>query len=383
MTGDLGLESLLRDRVTEILERVSDAVLVLDHERMLRFANQRARLLLGFGDGDEVGGRCRLTTRGVDCESSCPLTFALAGGRGPLHGFRTVYQTRDGQPVPLVVTVLPFFAADGEFAGAVEILRPTLPDPGVVAVGRSPAALELRRAMTQAAHAATPVAVVGDSWAAADVAAAIHRFAGLPNDLFVVWRGSWVGVNPWPAGSLLVTAAADWKSARSSLPPGWRLIMAAASEGELAALAAGEVAVVRVPPVADLAADLPFIVRAQLAALSPALQVSADAVAVFVEIARGRGFAALAAAAAAAVSRANGQLDRSHLVEEGGVILVDAVLAQSNPLTAVEERLLREVLERCEWRMQEAADRLGISRVTLWRKLKDHGIERPGNGTGA
>jgi transcriptional regulator of acetoin/glycerol metabolism len=30
--------------------------------------------------------------------------------------------------------------------------------------------------------------------------------------------------------------------------------------------------------------------------------------------------------------------------------------------------------------MQEAADRLGISRVTLWRKLKDHRIERPGNG---
>jgi transcriptional regulator of acetoin/glycerol metabolism len=38
------------------------------------------------------------------------------------------------------------------------------------------------------------------------------------------------------------------------------------------------------------------------------------------------------------------------------------------------------VLDRSEWRMQEAADRLGISRVTLWRKLKDHGIERPTNG---
>jgi excisionase family DNA binding protein len=30
--------------------------------------------------------------------------------------------------------------------------------------------------------------------------------------------------------------------------------------------------------------------------------------------------------------------------------------------------------------MQEAAERLGISRVTLWRKLKDHGIERPTAG---
>jgi DNA-binding NtrC family response regulator len=250
----------------------------------------------------------------------------------------------------------------------------------VVAVGRSPAALELRRAMTQAAHATTTVALVGEAWAAADVAAAIHRFAGLPDDLFVVWRGSWAGVNPWPAGSLLVTAAADCASARTSLPPGWRLIVSAASEGELAPLGGGELALVRVPPVGELAADLPFIVRAQLAALSPTLQASAEAVAILAEIARGRGFAAFATAAAAAVGRANGQLDSSHLVEEGGVVLVDAVLAQSNPLMALEERLLRQVLDRSEWRMQEAADRLGISRVTLWRKLKDHGIERPGNG---
>jgi len=38
---------------------------------------------------------------------------------------------------------------------------------------------------------------------------------------------------------------------------------------------------------------------------------------------------------------------------------------------------LREVLERSEWRMQEAADRLCISRVTLWRKMKELGIEKP------
>jgi transcriptional regulator of acetoin/glycerol metabolism len=38
--------------------------------------------------------------------------------------------------------------------------------------------------------------------------------------------------------------------------------------------------------------------------------------------------------------------------------------------------VLREVVELCGWRMQEAADRLGISRVTLWRKMKDLGIEK-------
>jgi transcriptional regulator of acetoin/glycerol metabolism len=39
--------------------------------------------------------------------------------------------------------------------------------------------------------------------------------------------------------------------------------------------------------------------------------------------------------------------------------------------------LLRAALERCDWRMQEAAEKVGVSRVTLWRKMKDLGIERP------
>jgi DNA-binding NtrC family response regulator len=60
-----------------------------------------------------------------------------------------------------------------------------------------------------------------------------------------------------------------------------------------------------------------------------------------------------------------------------GTAWVDELLHEPDPLTALERRLLCEVLQRCGWRMQEAADRLGISRVTLWRKLRDHGIERP------
>ncbi|RLA18518.1 MAG: sigma-54-dependent Fis family transcriptional regulator, partial [Gammaproteobacteria bacterium] len=58
-------------------------------------------------------------------------------------------------------------------------------------------------------------------------------------------------------------------------------------------------------------------------------------------------------------------------------LFIDHVLESDNPLGALERRLLTEVLERCDWRMQEAADRLGMSRVTLWRKTRDYGIERP------
>jgi two-component system response regulator HydG len=42
-----------------------------------------------------------------------------------------------------------------------------------------------------------------------------------------------------------------------------------------------------------------------------------------------------------------------------------------------EARLLREVLEECSWNKKEAAHRLGISRNTLYRKLKKYQINTP------
>jgi two-component system response regulator HydG len=42
-----------------------------------------------------------------------------------------------------------------------------------------------------------------------------------------------------------------------------------------------------------------------------------------------------------------------------------------------EGRLLRETLEECSWNKKEAARRLGISRNTLYRKLKKYQISSP------
>jgi transcriptional regulator of acetoin/glycerol metabolism len=79
-----------------------------------------------------------------------------------------------------------------------------------------------------------------------------------------------------------------------------------------------------------------------------------------------------------AVAAAEDRLEELHIPTDGyHAVLVDELLAERNPLAAMEKRLLRQVLERSDWRMQEAAERLRISRVTLWRKLRDHGIERP------
>lgn len=60
--------------------------------------------------------------------------------------------------------------------------------------------------------------------------------------------------------------------------------------------------------------------------------------------------------------------------------LVDAPASESNPVPTIiqsEERLIREVLDACNWNKTEAARQLGISRSTLYEKLKRLQIVNP------
>lgn len=50
------------------------------------------------------------------------------------------------------------------------------------------------------------------------------------------------------------------------------------------------------------------------------------------------------------------------------------VVPEGSSLTTVEKEWIVKVLEKSGWRYQEAAKRLGISRTTLWRKLKAYGL---------
>lgn len=356
----------------ELLQHLAEPILVIDRERNLRFVNAPARRLLGYDAGEPLEGRCRHLVRGLDCEAGCPVTFALQHDLEVVEGFATEYRCRDGRSLPVRVTVVRLVDANGELVGHVEILRPEAADLGFYLVGRSRRAVELRTRIEEVARSGRHLFLIGEPVACADVARALHRVSGLPAEHFHHSRAGWQGIPVWPPGTLFLDC--DDSSAIAEAPPGWRVVVAARQ----GATEVGDgVEVVVLPPVAERRDDLPQMLRAWVERLAPGVEVSGEALDLLCGVAAERGFEGLCGALEVAVAAGSGRLEAHDLpLRRASTDLIYELLEQPDPLSALEQRLLREVLERCGWRMQEAADRLGISRVTLWRKLREHGIEK-------
>jgi PAS domain S-box-containing protein len=365
-------EDLIRGAWSEVLDQLGEAVIVLDHQRTLRHVNEAARRLLGYELGQEVGGRCKLTTRGVDCEDACPLTFALNNDLQRVEDFATVYQTVDGRALQLKVTVIPLNDCAGEFQGAVEILRPSEPKRGFLTSGPSAVSEALHERVVGAARTQRDVCLVGEVPACRDVARTIHRFAGLPDNLFRTWNGSWDDVSPWPPGTMFAFGDGAGQVFESARPDGWRIVTGATCLPQDSSLE-----IIELPLVEELEADLPKMIMSWIEELEPRTRVTQPALERLERVARDCGFEELERVLIAALAAAGDCLEADHLPIDGyHTEFVDELLKAPKPLAALEERLLREVLERCGWKMQDAAERIGISRVTLWRKMKDLGIEK-------
>ncbi len=362
-----------------MLQYIDDAVIVMDGERQLRFVNRRARALLGYSPGDRIGGRCRHTTRGIDCELACPLTFALDQELVSVRDFETTYRRADERDVPLRVTVLPLRDEDGDFVGAVEILRPVGLGTGFFLSGRGPEVGQVRERLTAVVDSGADVVLVGERPIRLDVARDLHRISGLGDELFHVWRGAWGEVTPWPAGTRYADGEDGLALFDQEMPKSWRRVVGVGSlDGARSQLPAG-VEVIDLPSVGLLHDDLPTIVAAWAQQIGQGLEPSAAAVRQLVEIAANSGFEEAGIALRTAVAVADGQLLPEHIpTPSDDVRFVDRLLDDADPFASLEKALVVEVLERSSWRMQEAAVRLGISRVTLWRKLKEHGIQKPG-----
>jgi transcriptional regulator of acetoin/glycerol metabolism len=72
---------------------------------------------------------------------------------------------------------------------------------------------------------------------------------------------------------------------------------------------------------------------------------------------------------------------RVERIEAGAVVLGHAVYVPvhdaPDTLADQERRTIVETLNSTGWKLTETARRLGISRTTLWRRLRAWGIESP------
>jgi len=378
MTSD-ALGAAFGAKWKEVLGHFSDGVIVMDCDRQLQFANNRARKMLGLTEDEDFSGRCRLSTKGIDCEIACPLTFALEQGKTEIRDFETSYHARDGKAVPLRVTVLPLFGPDGEFVGAIEILRSRRVDFGFFLAGVGPVLKVLKRRLAQIASGNADVILVGERSAREDVAGALYRMTGLGDGQFVVWPGSGDDDRSESGGVYFAEdghALALWEM---GLGPQWRRFIGVSNADCLGMANGREFEIVRLPSPEDLIDDLPLVIATWVQRYRKGLGLSAPALGRLIEIALEAGFDGIAEILPAAVAVAQDRLDLEDLPKTSPQkLFIDHVLETEDPLGTLERRLLTEVLERVGWRTQEAADRLGMSRVTLWRKTRDYGIERPG-----
>ncbi|MCP4896191.1 MAG: PAS domain S-box protein [bacterium] len=362
-----------------LLDQINEAVIVLDGQRRLVHVNTRARRLLGYREDEQLDRkRCKLTTKGADCESACPLTFALETNLEEVTDFETVYHSRDGCPIPLQVTIIPLRDDRGRSAGAVEILRPTEPDFGFFLAGNSVIADGIRQRLKELVSSRETVIVVGDSLESLDVARALHRLSGLSNERFVeVQENEPLNIDPWPPGTLYQGCYNGQVCRVDDIPTGWRVVIGASSNLDGVSLPGEAQSFLRLPSLAELKEDLPVILTALAHQVDGRTRLTPAAIEYLLTFALENGLGASRDAMVRALGASGGTIDVAHLCVGGSeTVYVEELLQASDPLAASEACLIREVLCRCGWRMQEAADRLGISRVTLWRKLREHGIEK-------
>jgi len=134
-----------------------------------------------------------------------------------------------------------------------------------------------------------------------------------------------------------------------------------------------------IPPLRDRRDDIPILVRHFIEKFNRVMKksihtVSPDAMEVLMEYSYPGNVRQLENVIEHAFVKCQGnRIEKRHmpsdLVSPKGD-LVALALSSGNPLATLEKELIKKVLEQCQGNPQVAANRLGISRTTLWRKLR-------------
>lgn len=411
------------DRLAEALP---DALFTTDGDGRITSWNAAAERITGWPRAEALGRECSLLAgdaiRGCGCGGGSPMCARVVGRRAS----RTcTIRRKDGRLRLVVKSAVPLLGAEGRPVGTLETFADVgegdvaacpaaAPAPGSGPgglLGAHPEMVELRRMIGLVAGSDVTVLVSGESGSGKDrVTEAIHaasRRAALPLVRIRCGAGAGAAVERALAdpaartGTLLVDELAD-------LAPADQARLLRLAEGGGLERADGSVVEVRARLVCTTARDVKALVDAgrfradlffRLAVFPlhvPALREHAEDIPLLAEAflaevthagARRRRItgAALAALAAwgwpgnvrelrnairyAALRAGDGDVDVPHLPR--------AIAAPGAREASPEE--LRAMLEACGWNRAEAARRLRMSRVTLWKRIKALGLTPPGD----
>jgi PAS domain S-box-containing protein len=434
------LEPIVTAAMRSVLDAVSDGVVVLDRDRRVVFMNRSARQLLGYDAAGPVGAQCSEALDTTDCANNCPLTRLETRGE-PAVDVEMIYRGVGDRSLAASSTFEVLTDASGQVIGAVEVFRDMREVRRLEEqlygrlglgrlVGKSCAMRRVYELVEAAAATAAPVLVSGETGTGKDlVARAIHdlstRSSGpfvpvncatlseraLGRELFGGPRGRGAGpgrIAEAASGTLLLEdvdrlgpaiqevtlrAITDGGATARIIATTSRDIEAAVERGsfcrELFYLL--NAASIHVPPLRDRLEDVPLLVDHFVKALNQRTRtryvedIAPEAIDVLCGHAYPANVRELEHAVEHAFTRCRGKVIRlDHLPGSVTAPVAESVTSSesepSDSIELLERDFMQRVLEENDWRLNAVADQLGLSRTTLWRKLRRLGLEKSRRG---
>jgi two-component system, NtrC family, response regulator HydG len=434
----------------DLLNEISDGIVVIDMERQIRFVNRRAQEMLGYSESEFIGSRCKSIMQSMDCENNCPYARSMET-QEDVHDYEMHYRAKDGSVLKAPTSFVLLRDSAGEVMAHVEIFRDIKEIENLQEeargkysfhniIGKDMRMQDIYQLISEVSPTDASVMIIGESGTGKElVARAIQHHSKredapfvsvscaalaeglLESELFGHVRGAFTGAVSEKAGRFeMADGGTLFLDEIGEISPHTQvLLLRVLQEGEIErvgdaktrkvnvrVLAATNknlrqmvqngtfredlfyrlnVVSIELPPLRERREDIPLLVDHMVRKFN---QHMADRYI--------KGLASKALDLLMLYDFPGNVRELENIIEHGFVrcrgerILpehfpkelqtagpsLERSLQESQPLKHLERDLIQHILQENNGVMTKAAKQLGMSRVTLWRRMKEYGIQQ-------